>query len=287
LQRKSDALRLSELESRMVAFRPEGISEREARQHAGFYAEDIWKVKYPANLEEDRELTYSENEKLDKDLFRYRQGEPIQYVIGQTSFYGLTLKVNPSVLIPRQETEELVHMILKDHPEPYARVLDIGTGSGCIAIALQYNRPVWYMQAIDVSETALDIAMQNASLNKVDIDLQKSDILLDEWSVPIPFDIIVSNPPYIPYREKDKVGVSTHQYEPGLALWVPDNDPLLFYREIAEKSTKLLKPGGMLYFEVNEFLSAEVGGLLQLLGFADIRIFEDLMGKQRMVTAIK
>jgi release factor glutamine methyltransferase len=285
LQRNHEALHLSAIEERFTTLRPEGISVREAEQHARFYVEDVFGIKYPLLKDNDRVLIKQEQEQLKKDLQRYQRHEPIQYIIGKVSFYGLTLNVTSDVLIPRQETEELVHRILKDHPEPYARVLDIGTGSGCIAIALQYYRPVWYVEALDVSDAALLVAKENASTNKVEITFRHADILTEEISCPIPFDIIVSNPPYIPHNEMSRVGPSTKLFEPGLALWVPDDDPLLYYRIIAEKAKSALGKGGALYLEINEYYADHVVSLTQTTGFENVELFRDLSDKPRMVKA--
>lgn len=173
---------------------PPDVGEREAIQHARIYAEDVLGVKWP----EVRPLDREEERRLAEDLLRYRQNEPIQYITGKAAFYGLVLKVSPDVLIPRQETEELVHLVLQEHPEPYARVLDIGTGSGCIAIALQHHRPVWYVEAIDVSTAALEVAKANAVNHRVEITFRHMDILQEDPDTPVPFDMIVSNPRIFP-----------------------------------------------------------------------------------------
>jgi release factor glutamine methyltransferase len=276
---------LSAIEEQFTAHRPEGISVREAEQHARLYVEDVFGIKYRLLKDNVRVLNKQEQEQLNKDLQRYQQHEPIQYITGKASFYGLILNVTSDVLIPRQETEELVHRILKDHPEPYARVLDIGTGSGCIAIALQHHRPVWYVEALDVSEAAMHVAEENARSHKVEITFRHADIIEEDISCPIPFDIIVSNPPYIPNSEISQVGQSTILFEPGLALWVPDDDPLLYYRIIAEKSKAALSAGGTLYLEVNEYYADIVVSLLQTTGFVNVELFRDLSDKPRMVKA--
>lgn len=263
--------------------RPPDVGEREAIQHARIYAEDVLGVKWP----EVRPLDREEERRLAEDLLRYRQNEPIQYITGKAAFYGLVLKVSPDVLIPRQETEELVHLVLQEHPEPYARVLDIGTGSGCIAIALQHHRPVWYVEAIDVSTAALEVAKANAVNHRVEITFRHMDILQEDPDTPVPFDMIVSNPPYIPKSEQPITGKSVRSYEPGFALWVPDEDPLLFYRTIADKGRSLLKQGGYLYLEVNEYRATAVSDLLEDRGYIEVQVYDDLMDKPRIVSAVR
>jgi len=211
------------------------------------------------------------------------QGKPIQYIIGKAPFYGREFFVSPAVLIPRNETEELVHLIMKENPEKGLRILDIGTGSGCIPItlALEMNDPEVF--ALDISEEALKVAEQNAKSLGVSLEFLKLDILKEE----IPegnLDIVVSNPPYVRYAEKTMMHQNVLDHEPHLALFVFDEDPLLFYREIARKALKALKPEGKLYFEINEAFGTDIRKLLKSLGYSQIRILKDLNGKERMAT---
>lgn len=214
---------------------------------------------------------------------RLRHFEPIQYIFGHTLWNGLDLLVTPDTLIPRPETAELVEQIVhsfqavKDAKEPL-KLLDIGTGTGCIAIALKHAFPHWEITAVDVSEKVLDVAHQNANKNNAQIDFVKCDILSDEISHLGPFDIIVSNPPYICEKEKDEMRANVLDYEPSTALFVPDNDPLLFYRRIA--SMDLCKH---LFFEISEHYAAEMHELLKQNGFVDIQLTNDIYGKPRII----
>jgi release factor glutamine methyltransferase len=212
-------------------------------------------------------------------------GKPIQYVTGKAPFYGREFLVNADVLIPRNETEELVHLIIKENQNSQMRILDIGTGSGCIPItlALEMKQPEVY--SLDISEPALDVASQNASSHGANVVFQKCDILNEQ----IPFknlDIIVSNPPYVRISEKELMHDNVLKYEPHLALFVQDEDPLLFYRHIIQKAKQVLNPNGRLYFEINEALGIAISNLLKENGFKNIRIIKDLNNRDRMVSAV-
>ncbi len=216
-------------------------------------------------------------------------GRPVQQVIGQTWFNGLVFKVNGHVLIPRPETEELCLMIHNDFqgpPDPRLSILDIGTGSGCIAIDLKKHFPTAEVTAIDLSDEALAVAKENGQLNNCEIKFVRADILNpDQWDQFGQFDVIVSNPPYIPENERALMHRNITGYEPGTALFVPDENPLLFYRAIAEFATQHLKPRSRLYFEINERFGAEVCELLSLSGFDNVRLTRDIHGKDRIVSA--
>ncbi len=213
--------------------------------------------------------------------------EPFQYVIGNTEFYGLSITCAPGALIPRPETEELVDWILVELKGKESKILDIGTGSGCIALALKKNTINSNVWGLDVSETALKIARENALALGLEVGFFSQDILSDH---PIDFDnqffdVIVSNPPYIPLNEQVKMDQNVLQFEPHKALFVPDHDPLLFYRVIATKSLSFLKNQGVLFFEIHEDFAAEVKELLVELGFINIELRKDLQGKSRMIRA--
>ena len=210
-------------------------------------------------------------------LQKLRAHEPIQYVFGHTEWMGLDLRVTPATLIPRPETAELVEWVLHvaDKHRPL-RVLDIGTGSGCIAIALKKAAPNWQVTGLDISHEALDVAKENAERNNVAIHWQQADIL-SLCSLPM-VDIIVSNPPYICEKEKVDMQASVLDYEPARALFVPDNDPLLFYRKIAS-----LKGASMLFFEINEAYGEQVCSMLRTIGYTNVERKEDIYGKPRMV----
>ena len=221
-----------------------------------------------------------------------KKQRPIQYILGETTFYGLSFLVNENTLIPRPETEELVELIIEstnyEIRNTKLKVLDIGTGSGCIAISLAKNIPNAAVFAIDVSEEALATAKKNAELNKAAIDFISTSILdvvalsavagLDKQ-----FDIIVSNPPYVRNLEKDEIKPNVLEYEPHLALFVDDIDPLLFYRKIAELAIKNLNPNGKLYFEINQYLGKETVELVKSFGFKNVKLIKDIYGNDRMI----
>lgn len=211
-------------------------------------------------------------------------GKPIQYITGKAPFYGREFLVNSSVLIPRNETEELVHLIIKENNHAGIRILDIGTGSGCIPITLALEIKNSTLFGLDISEKALSVAAKNADSLGATVDFQKCDILEEE----IPFhhlDIIVSNPPYVKISEKKIMHENVLNYEPHLALFVDDDDPLLFYKHIAKKAKRVLKPHGRLYFEINEALGNETVDLLTEYGYTEVMLLKDLNGKNRMVRA--
>jgi len=226
-------------------------------------------------------------EKFLKAIDGLKEDEPIQYILGDTEFYGLMFTVTPSVLIPRPETEELVAWIIKECKERQnISILDIGTGSGCIAVALAKNLPEAKLFALDVSSEALKLATINAESNEVDIEFIEADIM--DWNFgDLKFDIIVSNPPYVRELEKEAMNANVLNHEPHLALFVKDDDALLFYRTITEVSNKILKPKGQLYFEINENLGEDTRQLLLDSGYANIELKQDVFDKNRMLKAIK
>ena len=238
-------------------------------------------------LDRDQLVSAEKVEKIKTATERLKMYEPIQYIVGDTEFFGLTFKVNPSTLIPRPETEELVQYIiddvseLKNNSNP-VELLDIGTGSGCIAISLAKNLQNSKISAMDVSSEALKIANKNACENMVNITFLEQDILLCK-ALPEKYDIIVSNPPYVRELEKEWMQPNVLKHEPELALFVKDSDPLIFYRKIAELSRDSLKPNGKLFFEINEYLGEEMTELLVGLGFRDIEIKKDIFEKDRML----
>ncbi|MGV3461079.1 MAG: peptide chain release factor N(5)-glutamine methyltransferase [Flavobacterium sp.] len=210
---------------------------------------------------------------------------PIQYIFGKAHFYGLEFKVDENTLIPRPETEELVEWIVNDSKnERELTVLDIGTGSGCIAISLAKNLNGAAVSAIDVSEKALAIAKENAKANDADVTLHLVNIL-DAEALPQTFDIIVSNPPYVRHLEKVEIKRNVLEHEPHLALFVEDDDPLLFYRKIAQLAKTHLDQNGRLYFEINQYLGPETVAMLEAEGFKDVILRKDMMGNDRMVSS--
>jgi len=220
---------------------------------------------------------------LQSVLSRINRHEPIQYILGDAYFFGRRFMVNPGVLIPRPETEELVRLVLNEVAVRKAcRMIDIGTGSGCIAITIKLEAPSTQVFATDVSGDALSVAHKNATRLRADIIFNKHDILHDTLTLQ-DIDIITSNPPYIALHEKDSMSKNVTDYEPHLALFVPDDDPLIFYKQIAAQATRVLRPGGMLIVEINERLGQDVQHLFEDSGFLDISLHQDLSNKARIV----
>lgn len=253
---------------------------------------------YKIMTEPHRELGREVEPKLEDAVARLGRGEPLQYVLGYGWFYGYRFRLCEGVLIPRPETEELVDMLLGDIAHASCRpssILDICTGSGCIAWVLQKRLPECSVYGCDISEKALQVASSqfagdgpDASSSPVPLFF-KSDVLsgeLEQKAVGAPYDIIVSNPPYVCESEKRIMRPNVLDYEPSLALFVPDDNPLLFYGKIAEAAAKLLKRGGKLYFETNEKFSGQVAQLLEKYGFDNTKAFDDLYGKPRFVTGV-
>ena len=235
----------------------------------------------------ETEIVTAEAEKLSHILQRLQTGEPIQYILGHTEFYGLPFKVNPSVLIPRPETEELVEWILNTVGTSQlttSNILDIGTGSGCIAISLKANLPGAKISAIDISIKALNIANQNADLNNVKVNFIEDDILnLKSQISDLKSDIIVSNPPYVTQHDKTQMHTNVTDFEPHTALFVPEDDPLLFYNAIADYALNNLSTNGLLFFEINENLGKQTVELLNSKHFKNIELRKDMSGRDRMI----
>jgi len=233
----------------------------------------------------DKEISGKHRDVLDEMIRRLKKNEPIQYIIGIETFGGLTFEVNQNVLIPRPETRELVEWIAEDcQLEDPCKILDIGTGSGCIAISLAKLLEQVEVEAWDVSEGALQVARRNAERNQVDVLFRKMDVLGD---VPegMLYDVIVSNPPYIAEKEKPQMEHNVLDWEPSIALFVPDEDPLLFYRRIAQLGGSMLKKGGSLYYEINQAYGQETMGMLASMGYQSIELRKDAWGNDRMVKA--
>ncbi len=241
---------------------------------------------------------------------RVAKGEPVQYVLGEADFCGMSIKVRPGVLIPRKETEELVNWIVESlHPNHQlstvncqlstvncqlstvnCQLLDIGTGSGCIAVALAKRLENAEVEAWDVSEVALQVAKENAKRHGVRVEVNKVDVLSTLNPQPSTlnrYNVIVSNPPYICEEEKEEMERNVLEHEPSLALFVPDKDPLLFYRRIADLGCSMLAKDGMLFFEINRRFGKEVVKMLQEMGYRDVELRQDMFGNDRMVKAIK
>jgi release factor glutamine methyltransferase len=238
-------------------------------------------------LNKNRTIKKTSFTEIEQIVARLKQFEPIQYIFGETEFMGLKLHVNPSVLIPRPETEELVTQVTETGLGELANVLDIGTGSGCIPLALKKHWPNSNISAIDISEKAIETAKSNAVLNNLDVHFFIADILNWEKISWPEFDIIVSNPPYVRELEKQAMQPNVLKFEPTLALFVSNTDPLIFYRKIAAFAKKQLAENGKLYFEINEYLGVEMSELLNGLGFRGIELKKDINGKERIISCQK
>ncbi|MBJ2127046.1 MULTISPECIES: peptide chain release factor N(5)-glutamine methyltransferase [unclassified Flavobacterium] len=237
----------------------------------------------------NHELTFDENDFVvwDELLKQLKKEVPIQYLLGKTNFYGLDFEVNENVLIPRPETEELVEWIINENTSrdknKKIRILDIGTGTGCIAISLAKNLPNAEVFGIDVSKKAIETAKRNAVANNVDVTFMLLNILeAEEFSNQ--FDIIVSNPPYVRNLEKVEIKKNVLDYEPHLALFVEDNDPLIFYRKIASLAQNGLQKKGKLYFEINQYLGKEMIELLENMSFENVELRKDIYDNDRMIS---
>ena len=214
-------------------------------------------------------------------------GEPLQYVIGETRFYGNTLKVSPAVLIPRPETEELVDIIVKENQDKDLRVLDLCTGSGCIAVSLARALRFPRVEAVDLSGEALDVARENARRLKVRVNFSCRDVLTMKASTSDRYDIIVANPPYVLDSERETMSANVLEHEPWQALFVPDDDALRFYRAIAGYAADVLVEGGRLYFEINPLEAGNLSAMLVQTGYRDVEIMADMSGKKRFAMARK
>jgi release factor glutamine methyltransferase len=238
-------------------------------------------------LRDDTKLTVSDHLFVQKALERLKNHEPIQYILGETEFFGLPFEVNSSVLVPRPETEELVEWIIESiEPGKSFRILDIGTGSGCIAIALAKHLPEASVTAWDVSHEALQTAKKNALNNEVAVSFEQKDVLQITPEEMAKFDIIVSNPPYVRVSEKVQMKENVLNHEPHLALFVTNQDPLLFYRKIVCLAAKSLTADGLLFFEINRDMGQETMDLLAAKGFREMELRKDLSGNYRMLKAL-
>jgi release factor glutamine methyltransferase len=236
----------------------------------------------------ERDATLSESELLRVylPLKRLRCGEPLQYVLGTTTFHGLVIEVGPAVLIPRPETEELVDLIMRSGQNP-ARIVDVCTGSGCIALALKRRFPQAEVHGLDVSRAALEVARRNAKRNDLGVIWTVADALDERCMLPAAADLVVSNPPYVPRAEAGTLDPHVREHEPALALFVDDEDPIRFHRAIAQQAYVALVPGGTLWFEGHHRTIGEVPAMLTAMGFRGIRLLHDLSGAPRFVRAVR
>lgn len=239
--------------------------------------------------DKDRNFPEHTLEKLISAIDRLARKEPIQYILGETEFCGLTFHVGPGVLIPRPETEELVELISKDFgsEKKSFRILDIGTGSGCIAISLAKALPNATVSAWDISPEALVIATENAEINNVKVLFEITDILNFTPGIhqKRSLDVLVSNPPYVRFSDASEMESNVLEHEPHVALFVDNTDPLLFYRVISGVAIEMLKPGGSLYFEINSYLGKETLDLVKTYPFREVQLIQDISGKDRIIRA--
>jgi release factor glutamine methyltransferase len=262
--------------------------ETEVKAFTRLILEHVCGLDYTAQvLMRESELNAHCKRLISEIVKRLKEHEPIQYVLGETEFFGLKLKVNPAVLIPRPETEELVHWISGTEFSSGFSALDVGTGSGCIALAMKKLFPESYVSAVDYSKETLDTAKENATINYLDVNFIQADILNWEDFQWKKYNLIVSNPPYVRESEKAAMFSNVLKYEPEKALFVSDSNPLVFYRRIAQFAQKYLVENGWLFFEINENLGRETQYLLENLGFREIVVKEDLFGKERMLRCRK
>ncbi len=235
-------------------------------------------------LKEAVTLTTEQGTLLQGIIDRLRQGEPLQYIEGKAPFCGMEFAVNSSVPIPRPETAELVDWIVCKHATQHPRILDLGTGSGCIAIALSKQLPQATIEACDISAEALTIAKENARMNEAPVSFFTHDMLDLGTPLPHSYDILVSNPPYIRQSEAADMSIQVTEWEPHTALFVPDDDALRFYRAIAELGqTEALRPGGHIYVEINQALGKETVALFEAYGYQDVELRKDIYGNERMI----
>ena len=268
----------------------QGVYDRE-EIHSFFYILCDFFLQYSrfdVSMSQDTVVSKSNIAIFDRVLLRLEAQEPIQYIVGHTEFYGLTFKVNKHTLIPRPETEQLVDWIISNHKHQGSglEILDIGTGSGCIAVALAKNFSKASISGLDISEKALEVAQENAIKNQVLVSFCQKDIL-QTIALEKKYDVVVSNPPYVRQLEKKAMSANVLDYEPGGALFVPNEDPLLFYRKIAQLALVSLQEKGWLYFEINEYLSNEMDALLNEIGFVNIEIKKDFRAVPRMIKCQK
>ncbi|HKL39772.1 MAG TPA: peptide chain release factor N(5)-glutamine methyltransferase [Cryomorphaceae bacterium] len=261
---------------------------REIDQFFAMTAEEfLGYSKTKIHLSGDEIIREEKIDQFEKVLFGLGIHQPIQYLLGYAEFYGLKFQVDSHVLIPRPETEELIRWIAEGSKSSDLRILDLGTGSGCVAISLKKEIPHANVYAVDKSIGALNLAKANAKLNDVDVEFFAFDILKQESLTFMSFDLMVSNPPYVTLEDKRKMAKNVLDFEPHLALFVPEDDPLVFYRRIVDLADGHLKKGGKIFFEINESFAAEIRSLLMDRGFTSVEIRKDLNGRYRMAKGIK
>jgi release factor glutamine methyltransferase len=270
------------LSEELITFMP----VEEVRATTNIILKDVLKTDFLESVAfPDKPVTADSLNRVKEICGELKSGKPLQYILGETEFFNCGIKVNGYTLIPRPETEELVSLIIKENRYFSGNILDIGTGSGCIAIALAVYMPGARVTGTDISPAALETARQNAAINKVAVGFVLDNIF--EATVTGEFDIIVSNPPYVRESERRFMSDNVVRFEPQTALFVPDDDPLIFYREIIRFSDNNLLPGGKIYFEINEALGKAASNLLLEAEYRNIRVLKDLNNKDRILTGTK
>ena len=279
---------LSQLKIQFIEQLREDYPETEIESFFYLLTENFLKVsRLDLALNPGTEISDDQKSKFEEALGRLKHHEPIQYIIGKTEFFGREFLVNKNVLIPRPETEELVEWIISDHKDSNSElnILDIGTGTGCIPICLANELKNSKVSSFDISEEAIKVAKQNAAINNAEVSFKKVNIL-ETKSLEQEYDIIVSNPPYVRNLERQEMHKNVLNHEPETALYVEDNNALIFYDKIARLASKALKENGLLYFEINQYLSEETKSLVENYGF-DAELKKDIFGNFRMLKALK
>ena len=275
---------LQEIKETIVKFENEG----EAEAIAFLIIDDLFQItRMDILVEKEVDLSQSTKKKLDNVLQKLQSGKPVQHILGKVEFYGRQFLVNPNVLIPRRETEELVHLILERHPDLSEQlIVDIGTGSGIIPITIAKERKHCEIFAVDISSSALATAKRNAELNHANVSFLQADILSKDLNLP-KSNIWISNPPYVLEKEKAEMQAKVFEHDPSTALFVPDHDALVFYERISQLAFEHLVQGGSLYFEINEQFGQEVKKILTEKGFQKVEVKQDMQGKDRFVFGTK
>ncbi len=261
--------------------------QRECKAIARYLVEEVSGMNYTDILVKDTKFSEEQRDKIDIIIKRLINGEPIQYILGYSYFCNLKIGVKSGVLIPRPETEELCRLIIDREKINNPKILDICTGSGCIAIALKNEIPNALVDGVDISETALNIAKENSNNCNLNVNFFKYDVLNNTPSLCGNYDIIVSNPPYICNYEKEKMEDIVLKNEPHLALFVEDENPLVFYDKIAKLGMKILNNGGMLFFEINPLFHKELQSILKNLNYSGIEVIEDINGRRRFIACTR
>ncbi len=239
----------------------------------------IYDNKYPVRS--------AEAERIIEIVRELETGRPIQFILGETIFYNCRIKLNSSTLIPRPETEELVDLIIRENSGYKGNIIDFGSGSGCISIALAVNLPSAHVTGIEISDNAIKIARENAGLNNVNVTFIKGDIFNPDWAAPDKTGIIVSNPPYVRDSEKLLMSKNVLDFEPASALFVADSDPLIYYNAILKLGQKILSADGLVYFEINEAMGSQLVSMVEKFNYSSIEVVKDINGKDRILKARK